>query len=489
MSAAPAAAPIPWKHLRNVLVLFAPLWAGSALLFGIAGLAIALISSDTWSARQPLVLRDEATGAVDRLGRFPSQTAMKAAQETILEMARNPEVVAAALRQIGRSDGKIDPTYPTSKIVDQVAKESVNIIAPQGSEFGNTEMVYLRVEAESKDRAEAFCGILLENLTAHLREVRRIRADSVIVELTHARDLSRQKLDDALVEMKKVEIQVGSDLGELRNLNDAISGDGANRRTMQETFRELQSAELEMRRLESLHQLLSVGSQDAKHLLVSGNDLLKSQPSLQRLKDGLIDSQIASSKLASVYTEQHPRRRAAETTEREIEQRMVEEAREAVQAMQPTMQLTRDRVERFREQHETLTGKLNRLAGVRTGYSKLDAEVRALTQQLGQSEAALSAAEASRSAALSTNLLSELGPPQVAERPEGLSGSMTAIGATFAGLVFGLGTVFLVAPGPTGPTYGRRLNDYLVGRRSSDRGEKDSVATPIPGGIERRQRR
>ena len=489
MPAAPNAAPIPWKHLRNVLIMFAPLWVGSAVLFGIGGLGMALLSSDTWSARQPLVLRDEANGAVDRLGRFSSQTELKAAQETILEMVKNPEVVAGALRQIGPADGSNDPNFPTPKYVDDVATESINVVAPQGSEFGNTEMIYLRVEAESADRAKQFCSVMLDNLTAHLRQVRRIRADSVIVELTHARDLARQKLDSALARMKEVEVAVGSDLGELRNLNDTISGDGANRRTMQETFRELQVAEQELKRLESLYKVLLAGSKDARHLLISGDELLSSQPSLQRLKDGLIDAQIESSRLTSIYTENHPRRRAAITTEREIAQRMLEEARGAVQAMEPTLKLNRDHVEKLRGQHETLTSKLTKLAGVRTSYSKLDAEVRALTEMLGRAEAALSEAQASRSAALSTNLLSELGPPQVGDRPEGMSGSMTTLGSLIAGLVFGLGAVFLVAPGPTGPTYGRRLNDYLRGRRSTDPGNAQagkSAAAP-PSGVERRR--
>ncbi|SMP54396.1 Uncharacterized protein involved in exopolysaccharide biosynthesis [Neorhodopirellula lusitana] len=494
MSAAPTTTPIPWKHLRNVLVMFAPLWVGSAVLFGICGVGVAILSKDRWSARQPLVLRDEANGAVDRLGRFASQTELKAAQETILEMAQNPEVVAAALRQIGPPDGGADSSYPTSRVVDSVATECVNVVAPQGSEFGNTEMVYLTVEAETQERAGEFCGIMLDNLTAHLREVRRIRADSVIVELTHARDLARQKLDSALARMKKVEIQVGSDLGELRNLNDTISGDGANRRTMQENVRELQIAQLEMERLESLYRVLQAGSKDARHLLISGDDLLSSQPSLQRLKDGMIDAQLESSKLASVYTKEHPRRRAAITIEREIAQRMHEEAKASLRAMLPKLQLSRDRVARLREQQDTLNDKLNKLAGVRTSYSKLDAEVRALTTLLGNAEASLSEAQASRSAALSTNLLTELGPPQVGDSPEGMSGSMTALGSIMAGLVFGLGTVFLVAPGPNGPTYGRRLNDYLAGRRSTDPGntagrrQDGGSDTSSPTGVDRRSR-
>ncbi len=487
-----SAAPIPWKHIRNILVLFSPLWIGAGLLFGICGLGIAILASDRWSARQPLVLRDEANGAVDRLGRFSSQTELKAAQETILELAQNPEVVSAALRQLGPPDGDSDADYPTARQVEAIAKECVNVVAPQGREFGNTEVVYLSVQAETPDRAGEFCRVLLDSLSSHLREVRRIRADSVIVELTHARDLSRQKLDSALARMREVELQVGSDLGELRNLNETISGDGANRRTMQEIDRELQTAELEKRRLESLYHLLVAGSKDARTLLISGDELLSSQPSLQRLKDGLIDAQIEASRLASVYTAEHPRRRAAITTQHEIENRMLEEARAALRAMQPTLELNSEHVRLLREQHNDLSEKLTRLAGVRTSYSKLDAEIRALTDHLGNAEEALSKAQASRSAALSTNLLSELGPPQVGDKPEGMSGITTIFGAMIAGLVFGLGTVFLVAPGPTGPAFGRRIGDYLTGRRSSDPGNHrpgaPSVASVPPAGGERRQR-
>ncbi|MEO9595564.1 hypothetical protein [Rhodopirellula bahusiensis] len=485
-----SAAPIPWKHIRNILVLFAPVWGGAAVLFGVLGLGTALFSSDRWAARQPLVLRDEATGAVDRLGRFSSQTDLKAAQETLLEMARNPEVVAAALRDVGPVGGGEDESYPSTTLVDTVANRRVNVVAPQGSEFGNSELVYLKVEAESPERASDFCRALLDNLSSHLRTVRRIRADSVIVELTNSRDLTRQKLDTVLTKMNEVEVRFGSDLSELRNLNDAISGDGANRRTMEENAKELQLAELELERLNALQQLLIAGSQDPRQLLVSGDELLSSQPSLQRLKDGLIDAQIESSRLASVYTELHPRRRSAITTEREITSRMLEEAKAAVRAMKPTLVLARDRVQRLRNKQDQLHEKLSRLAGVRTSYSKLDSDAEALTQQLAEAEAALGEAQASRSAALSTNLLAELGPPQIGDSPEGMSGVSVTFGSLFAGLVFGLGTVFLIAPGPQGPSAGRRWSDRLTGRRATDHMPPEmaaQVTSVPPDGNDRRR--
>jgi len=497
--------PIPWKHVRNILVLFAPVWIGATCLFALLGVTTAIVSKDRWTARQPLILRDEATGAVDRLGRFASQTDLKTAQETILDIAQNPEVVAAALREVGPPEEADAKNWPSQKVIEHVAKESVNVIAPQGSEFGNTELVYLQVSEGTPDRARSFCKAMLDSLSAHLRTVRRLRADGVVVELTYARDLARQKLDSAIARMQEIEISIGEDLGELRNLNDTISGSGANRRTSEEISRDLHAAELDLERLQALHRLLVMGADDPTKLLVSGDDLLKSQPTLLRLKEGLIDAQLQSSHHASVLTSQHPRRRAAMQTEVEISERMLQETRAAIRAMQPTLELAQGRVDRLREKKTVLDAKLTRLASVRSSYSKLNSEVEALTGQLAEAESALSEAQAGRSAALATNLLSELGPPQVGDSPEGVSGTMLTLGSTCAGLIFGLGAVFLVAPGPEGPRYGRRWGDYITGRRRTDHpgavmpvaagatgvpGEAPATvdAPGPPGGVERRAR-
>ena len=92
------------------------------------------------------------------------------------------------------------------------------------------------------------------------------------------------------------------------------------------------------------------------------------------------------------------------------------------------------------------------------------------TEILAEAERLLSEAEATRSAALSTNLVAELGPPQVTENPIGPGGVTLAAGSSMAGLIFGLGAVFLIAPGPSQSTGRRRWTDYLSGqgRRASD---------------------
>ena len=462
------------------------------MLFGLTGVCYALFRNDVWSARQPLVLRDEANNSVDQLGRFPSATELKAAQETILEMTQNPEVVRAALEQIGPPAGEDAADWPASQTIRSYCSDNVNLIAPQGSEFGNTEVVYLQVKEHSQERATQFCRAMYDNLTQHLRNVRRVRADSIIIELQHARDLAKKNLNESAARMRDIEIEFGTDLGELRNLNVNVAGNGTIQRTLQETRNELQSAQLELDKLQSLHQLLVAGAENPQHLLVSGGDLLSSQPSLQRLKEGLIDAQIQASRLSSVYTKANPKRRAAIATENEIKNRMQQETVAVIQAMQPMLKLQGERVTRLESKDRSLSQRLERLALARTDYAKVDAEVTHRTRMLADAERLLAEAQATRSAALSTNLLAELGPPQVTDNPIGPGGMTLAAGSSMAGLIFGLGAVFLIAPGPSQTHGRRRWSDYLSGhgrritdavaagvnphRRQSDRGSADPNA-------------
>ena len=106
------------KHLRDLLVLYTPLWLGAAIGFGALGATYSLLRTDHYLARQPLVVRDEANSAVDRMGRFASASALRAAQETVLDIAHNRTVVAAAMCEIGPPNENAPADWPTVTDVD-----------------------------------------------------------------------------------------------------------------------------------------------------------------------------------------------------------------------------------------------------------------------------------------------------------------------------------------------------------------------------------
>ncbi len=454
------------------------------MLFGGLGLAFSILRVDTWEANQPLLIRDEATGAAQRLGRFASQTELIAAQETILEMARNREVVEQALRTIGPPPDSKELNWPSAKTVDEIATSNINVRAPKSSEFGKTEVVYLATKAESPKRAMELCAAVYSSLSNHLRNVRRVRADSIIAELINAKDLARENLDQATRELQKLETIVGTDLGELRGLSESISGEGNSSRVLSEVQRDMRLAELELQKIGALHQLLLRAYDNPEHLLVSDGDLLSSQPTLQRLKSGLIDAQLAASQLSGRVRAEHPTMHSANLALETIRNELRKEILTVSESMGPSLKLAQDKVDALRNKQNSIQDKLSRLASIRTDYSGLVAEVKQRTQLYGTALTALAEAEALRSASLSTNLLSELGPPRSSDKPIGPGTTLLTAAATAAGLLLGIGGVFLVAPSPNGQSFGRRASDAALGRRVSDasgNGKRRSDSTSVIG--------
>lgn len=461
--------PFPWKHLLKMLKRYALVWLGSSLLFTAIGIAYTLTKKDQWEASQPLLVRDEVAGAADRLGKFSSQTDLIAAQETILEVARNREVVEQALKAIGPASLDDNEHWPSLKTVDTVASEAINVRAPKTSEFGKTEVVYLSTRAASPQRAEAFCDAMLTAITEHLRSLRTLRAEGIVVELRSARDLAQANLDDATKRLQDLESSVGIDLSELRGLSESLSGEVITNRLLGDLQTELQQAELKLRELEARHDTLLAAHQDPQRLLISDSGTMNSLPTLQRLKTGVIDAQLEASKLAGRLKPDHPQMVAAaleiETIHRELRTEILSVAR----SMEPEIELARQQCQSLRGRQEDLQKKLAALATIRTEYSQLVADVDQRTRLLGQAEAALTEGLALRASASNTSLLSPLGPPRCGEDPVGPGGSKITVAASATGLLLGLGCVFLVAPGPSGASFGRRWSDARAGgRRMTD---------------------
>ncbi|MFN7706525.1 MAG: hypothetical protein ACK5OH_00820, partial [bacterium] len=179
------------KSILRGVVVWAPMWMVSTLVFGLIGVAYAyLLKSDTYLSSQALLVRDEANGAVMRLGRFQSQAEMKAAQETILEMAKSHQVVHDALAAVGESPSLfrwmdfswagMGGEFPSKELIEQTAKNAIQVHAPNGTEFGVTEVIYLDVKAASPKEAAQLNKALCDSLEARLQQVRKARANGVI---------------------------------------------------------------------------------------------------------------------------------------------------------------------------------------------------------------------------------------------------------------------------------------------------------------------
>jgi polysaccharide biosynthesis transport protein len=456
-------------------------WVSTTAAFSVLGLVYVLfLKSDIWVASQGLIVRDEANGAVMRLGRFQSQTEMKAAQETVLEMARNSSVVHEALATVGREPSWFglyqSKTPPSPSEIESLAKSGIEVRAPRGAELGTTEVIYLDVKQKSTARAVKLSIALCDALENQLKAVRQARASAVVAELTTARNAAQQSLQEATAVLQKIEAEAGSDLSDLRGLTDSNSGGNTNRQVLDTIKAEIRQVELQKNQLAIDLNLAKESFDNPDHLLVTPSRLVANHAGLRKLREGLADAKIATSGLKGRFFETSPMVHAAVETEGRIRDQLREELGLAVQTLLKDIEVTDQQFNKLQSQQRLLESRLSRLAEIRAEYSNTVSAVRARNQDLQEIERELAQANASLEAAAISSLVTRLDAPIVGESPIGPGRSTILAGVTFGGLFFGLGVVFLLTPLDGKFNYGRRLNDQT---RNDSRRVND-VPTPVP---------
>ncbi len=444
-------------------------------------LGYALLKPAAWTATQGLLVRDEALGDMQRVGRFESTDAMQTAQETILELSRFPSVVRPTLERVGPGK-KQKSAFPTECDVEAL-QEAINVSAPGGAQFGRTEMIYLTVKAESPGRAVKLTDAVVDELETQLQGLRRERYVSIISELERTVKLAQDELNRATVEIEEIEANVGTDLVSLRDLTDNQAGEGSLAREFGDLKRELRNAKTDVEKQNNLRQVLLEAYRNPRSIIATPSDLLVTQPSIKRLKDGLIDAQIRTSKLLGVMTPQHPKIKAAKLAEQQIQRQLHNELKTAILGLNSDLKVSRARVARINSQLVSSQGSLLDVGKLRAQYSNLRAEIESKTEFLDKTTMDLARARGNQRASTEVSLLTRVGEPIPSIRPVGPGKKTILLGGFLGGLAIAGGLVFLMEPINLGTQVGsigqtaywsgpsRRLTDRVQGRRASDRQE------------------
>lgn len=478
------------REVVQILRKHALLWVTPLLVCTLGASIYGLLRTPTWRATQTLYVRDEAIGKLGPPGRFDSADDRKAAQETILEVARNHAVVEAALDEAGpKHAARPSTAWPTADDIEQL-QDVIRVTAPKGAEFGRTEVIYLSVDGPTPERAVALTRSVGDQLDARLRTLRNQRARSVIRELENTLGLARGDLTQATQRLEKIETEVGSDLGELRILNDAGAGDSNLRGTLNDIKTELRQAQTRQAGLEQQRKLLLAARDDPQQLIATPNQLLESQPALRRLKDGLVDAQLKTAELSGRMNNDHPLVKAATESERRVREDLHEEVEVALRGVSADLEVNEALIASLEDQQANVERRLDRLAQLRARYANLVADVQQRSKIVEDAQKELADARASAGAAQSASLLTRIDEPVVGNEPVGPGlGTIIAVGFG-GGLMIGLGAVFLTVPivrlrgrrwsdhfpGRSAEEQtGRRADDHADSRRAGDRPAADSI--------------
>src|SRR5688572_26342775 len=263
----PARSVVSPRQLLSTLRRHFFVWAAPTVVLTVLAIGYAVVRPTKWRASQALVVRDEATSSgTTRQGRFDTSEAMKTAQETLVQMSQNPTMVKAALVEAGPIDGESSDEWPTKGDIAEL-QDSISISPPKGGEFGRNEVIYLSVQASTRERAVVLTTAVGNQLERELQELRRTRAQSLITELEKGVALAQGDLAEVTKKLQATEKSVGRDLDELRSLTETNAG-GSNLRSTSNQLKE------EIRRTQLLHdanseqlKLLTDVQQDENRLM------------------------------------------------------------------------------------------------------------------------------------------------------------------------------------------------------------------------------
>ncbi len=464
---------VDFDKIINALKTNRLLWVTPTVVFMVVGLLYAVTKEDSWEASQALVVRDEAIGELGMgsgtpLGRFDSNDLLKRSLETILQIAKNPNVARTAMETVG-PEKKNSKKPLTDKDVESFLKD-ISVSAPKGTEFGTSEVIYLSVTSSSPERAVGLTNAVCDQLDARMKELRNEHATSIIAELEQKQELAQNTLDEATRELSKMEGSLGADLGEMRTLVTAGSGDSNLRRSLTQIKIEMRQAEGQVETQSKLIELLMKIGDDPDAILATPQQLLEVQPALSRLKDGFVDAQLRTARLSGGMTEQHPRVQAARLNEENIKQQLLREARNAIATSKAQMIVNRQLRNSLGKKLREVQTRLDELARQRAPYANLTAKVEQRREQLRLASVAVAEGRGRQSAALAASLITRLDAPIAGTRPVGPGSKIVVLGSTFGGLLLGLSLVYLIAPWQEANRAGRRKTD-VPKRRASDDGQ------------------
>jgi succinoglycan biosynthesis transport protein ExoP len=421
-------------------------WTVPMVVLTLVAAAYAVFTPAQWEASQALLVRDEASGSPNKPGRFADPDARRTAQETILELAKNRGVLAAALAQVGAPAGTV-PAAEWPSIGDvESAQGRIRVVAPNGAEFGQTEMFYLKVTDIDAERAKALASAICDQVEIRLQQLRDHTARSLSDELAKTVGVAQADLDAATARLAAMESEVGADLGELRILNESASGESNLRMTLIQVKNELRQVELADDVNRQLLTVVEAARRDPVHLVAASNTLLDAQPSLRRLKDGLVDSQLLTARLLGLFTTEHPRVQAAVAAEDEVRKHLHGELAVAARGIESEIHLGARRVESLQNQLAQVNARLDRLAAMRAEYGNLVEDVRQRTDILKTAQTELADARASQAAAHAASLVTRMDAPTTGEHPIGPRKAIVVLVGLVGGLATGFGLVFLTAP-------------------------------------------
>lgn len=428
-------------------------WLLPALSIGGLACVYAVVKHDRWEASQAVSVRNETTGGAEMTGDFRLEDEMKATQETVLEIARSRPVLTAVLTDVGPPENwRGKGAWPSQDDVDDL-QDVLKLTPPKGAEFGKTEIFYIKLRSRQRERAIELLDRLCFHLAGSFGELRDARARGMAAELSEVVSLAVAELEQAKQHLTDMERNIGSNLVELRMLEQSPAGVSELNRELTEAENEVRQAQARQTLNHGILRLLREAQEDPQLLVAAPNSLFEAQPTLKRLADGLVDVQLKTAAFLGVMHDHNPQVLASRQAEEAIRKKIFSELKLSLHAIEAENQFTDDRVEYLEGRLADMRQRMREVAALRVEYESLNSEVARRRAVLEAAERQLAGARASQAVAQKCSLIDRIGVPDTGSRPVGPGRRTIALTGIAGGLIAGLGMLVLTLGQPSHRPY------------------------------------
>ncbi len=426
-----------WRHRLR--------WAATVVAVFGAAVFYAVKTPRTWEAAQAIVVRDDAAGAPGASGGVRREEDVKNRQQTLGELLVSHAVLERALKRAG-PEGRGVPaaSWPTEENIADL-RDAASLVPPKGSEFGKTDLFYLRVKDRDRDRALRMTEAVYQELQESFCDLRAGVARSAIVELTDAAAQAEGELARATAQLAEIEKRVGVDLAVLRVLHQSPTADTTLYRSLTSIMDDLRQCRAAEQKHATMADLLNKAKGDPLLLLAAPQEVLEYHPGLASLVEGLTRSRLQVAARAAKLTEEHPEMQAALREEAGIREDIRRQLAVVIEGVSAARALCSARRTALESQQAELNERLKRITDARAGYSNLIAQVEQRRTLLDDAQRRLGQAKATLAAASANSLLTRVEAADGGLEPVGPSHAKIALAGLVGGVLAGFGVVLLTA--------------------------------------------
>jgi polysaccharide biosynthesis transport protein len=420
----------------------------SMALCALLALGYAAGMKKRWRASQTMVLRDDLLGQSFKPGRFPSQETLKNAQETLLHIAKKSSVIREALRESYPEKAVLE-SWPSNTLIDET-RELISLLAPNGSDFGKTDVVVLSVYQYTPETARQFAEKLSNQIEIHLRLFRSDLLRSMERELQLQYEQAQAEFDDVAAPVRGLVEAAGVDLESLRSFKDT-QGSFELQRILESLKSDKRRYQTELQTARKQLEFLREARANPEQAFVSNNELVQLQHSLKKLTDGLNEAKVVYNNLAGPLLPEHPQLRGARQAIENQKQQIFDEIDLIEASLLTQIELAQSQIDFFQAEEEKYERRMLSINARRVDFQQLTNDLSQRLEALSKLQTSLSEIQSLASTADRVSLVSIVGLPEVGTKPKGVSRAAVVLLGAFGGGLFGLGLAVLKQDPKWGP--------------------------------------